>query len=46
MPWHIEKDGDQFEVVKNSDGKVVGKHPTKDKAKRHLAALYASERKR
>lgn len=30
-------------MVKDSDGKVVGCHPTKEKAKKQLAALYANE---
>jgi len=30
-------------VVKESDGKVVGCHANTDEAKKHMAALYASE---
>lgn len=47
MPWHIVKRGDgddeQFCVVKESDGKTVKCHPTREKAKSHLAALYVNE---
>lgn len=32
-------------MVKDSDGKVVGCHTSKDKAKKQLAALYANEEK-
>jgi HK97 family phage major capsid protein/HK97 family phage prohead protease len=46
LPWHLDDDApgcDGWAVVKDSDGKVVGCHATKDKAKKQLAALYASE---
>ena len=42
MPWHISKgagDCSGWAVVKDSDGKVVGCHPTKAKAQAQLAAL-------
>lgn len=47
MPWHISnsKAGCYgFAVVKDSDQSIVTCHATEDKAKAHLAALYASER--
>ena len=49
MPWHIVKDHNEcpkskpYAVVKNSDGKVVGCHVTRNEAEDQLAALYASE---
>jgi prohead serine protease len=48
MPWRIERNkGDcAYAVVKESDGKTVGCHPTEEKAKAHLRALYANEPKK
>ena len=51
MPWSIVKGGgtcpvDQYAVIKTSDGSTAGCHPTPDKAKRQLAALYVNEKKR
>ena len=47
MPYHIGQKGSSgcagFPVVKDSDGKVMGCHDTKEKAKKQLAALYANE---
>lgn len=44
MPWKITKQNDgTFCVVKESDGKTVKCHPTREKAKSHLAALYVNE---
>ena len=43
MPWHIEKRDDEYCVIKNDDGKSAGCHPTEEKAKAQLAALYANE---
>jgi hypothetical protein len=43
VPWHIEKREDEYCVIKDSDGKSAGCHPTEDKATAQLAALYASE---
>ena len=42
MPYHIEHSGSKYNVVLDTTGKVVGSHPTKEKAKAHLAALYAN----
>ncbi len=42
MPWHIDPENPAcagFAVVKDADGKVVGCHPTKEKALAQLAAL-------
>lgn len=43
MPWKIVKRDEQFCVVKESDGKTVKCHPTREKARSHLAALYVNE---
>lgn len=46
MPWHIQKRGKKFLVVKGHTGEkgaVVGTHPSKEKATAHLRALYAIE---
>jgi phage head maturation protease len=43
MPWHIEKREDEYCVIKDADGENEGCHPTEEKAKKQLAALYASE---
>jgi len=44
MPWKIVKRDDEYCVVKESDGSTVACHDTRAKAKRQLAALYASEK--
>lgn len=49
MPWSIVKGGGtcpvgQYAVIKQSDGSTAGCHPTPDKAKRQLAALYATDK--
>ena len=47
MPYHLAGSGNQWFVVKDSDGKRMSKKPlTKAKAKAQLAALYASEAKK
>ena len=50
MPWHVAKTSKcsaskPWGVIKDADGKVVGCHPTEDKAKDQLKALYANEPK-
>lgn len=45
MPWRIEKQGDKHCVVKKDTGKVVKCHSSPEKAKAHMRALYASEKK-
>ncbi len=44
MPYSIKKQGDQWCVVKDSDGKVMGCHDTPAKANDQLAAIYANEK--
>lgn len=41
MPYHIEKAGNDFEVLDDA-GKVVGKHPSRKLATDQLRALYAN----
>lgn len=45
MPWHIEKHDSKFCVIKDSDGKEAGCHPTRDEAEAQMRALYANEPK-
>lgn len=48
MPWHISTDRaecDGYAVVKETTDEVVGCHPTREEAMRHMAALYANEPK-
>src|SRR6266498_1724356 len=48
LPWHLEsnKSGcSGWAVVKDQDGSIAGCHPTKAKAQKHMAALYANEPK-
>lgn len=43
MPWSINKRGNEYCVVKDSDGEVEGCHDTREQAARQIAALNASE---
>jgi hypothetical protein len=43
MPWKIEQHGEQFCVVKESDGSTVHCHATRAAAEAKMRALYASE---
>lgn len=51
MPYHIAKEHSDcpasrgWAVVKDDDGKVMGCHPSRERAKRQLAALHANEPK-
>lgn len=45
MPWKIDPRDGQYCVVKKDGGKVEACHPTKHKAERHMAALYANVHK-
>ncbi len=42
MPYHIEREGNNYKVVVDSTGKVVGTHPSKIQAQAQLGALYAN----
>jgi hypothetical protein len=41
MPWSVQKEGDKW-VVKDKNGKVVGRHNSKEEAENHKKALYAN----
>jgi 2'-5' RNA ligase len=43
VPWHVEKRGDEFCVVKDADDSVAGCHNLRTDAINQLRALYASE---
>lgn len=43
MPWRIERRGNEYCVVKY-DGETEACHATRTEAKRHMRALYASEK--
>ena len=43
MPYNVIESGSEFCVVKKSDGKKMGCHPTKEKAMVQMRALYANE---
>lgn len=42
-PWHVEKHGDEWCVIKDTDGSTAGCHPTQEEALAQMRALYASE---
>jgi len=42
-PWHVEKRGDEFCVIKDSDSSVVSCHDTEEDANAHVRAMYANE---
>lgn len=44
MPWKIAKRGDEYCIVKESDGKTVVCHDTREEAVSQVAALEASEK--
>jgi hypothetical protein len=43
MPYEIKKlPGGRFATVKKATGKIIGRHPTKEKAQAQIAAIYAN----
>jgi hypothetical protein len=38
--------GSVFAVIKDADGKIMGKHPSHAKAAKQIAAIYANEGRR
>ena len=42
MPYHIEREGNKYNVVLDTSGKIVGSHPTKIQAQAQLGALYSN----
>lgn len=45
MPYKIERRGNTWLVVKKDDRKVMGTHPSKEKAQAQIKAIYANEKK-
>jgi hypothetical protein len=45
MPYTINKRGDRYCVIKDTDGSTVACHDTRDKAAAQIRVLYASESK-
>lgn len=43
MPYHIEERDDEFCVIKDSDGDVMGCHDTRGEAEDQIAAIEANE---
>jgi HK97 family phage prohead protease len=43
MPWHVEKRGDEWCVIKDDDDSSEGCSETEEKAKAHMRALYSAE---
>ena len=43
MPWKIEKQDDEWCVVKEDDGSIEGCHPSEDEAMAQMRAMHASE---
>lgn len=44
MPYSIQKHGkSQFDLILKSTGKVLGTHPSKEAAKKQIAAIEASK---
>ncbi len=42
MPFDIRRKGDKWEVYNTDTGESKGESDTEDKAKAHMAALYAN----
>jgi HK97 family phage prohead protease len=43
-PWHVEKRGEEYCVIKDADNSQVSCHPTREEADAHVRALYANEK--
>jgi hypothetical protein len=44
MPYAIKKlPGGRFATVKKATGKIIGRHPSREKAQKQIAAIYANE---
>lgn len=44
MPYGLRKKGKKYQVIKKSDGKVMGTHPSKAAATAQIRALYANSK--
>jgi len=43
MPYAIKKlPSGQFATVKKADGKILGRHPSREKAQAQIEAIYAN----
>lgn len=42
MPWKVKQAGDKWETVNKLTGRVMGTHPSKEKAEAQMRALYAN----
>lgn len=44
MPYAFRKLGNgRVAVVKKDTGKIIGRHPSKERAEKQVAAIYANE---
>ena len=46
MPYAIRRKGNKWLVVKKDDGKVMGTHPSKEKAAKQIMAIHINEKRR
>jgi HK97 family phage prohead protease len=46
MPWHIERLNDEYCVIKDDNGDMAGRHPTRAEAEDQLATLSDNDGKR
>jgi len=46
IPYLVRKSGDHWKVVKESDGKVIGTHKSKQAAQKQITAILISEHKK
>ncbi len=46
MPYTVSKMGDMYAIIRNADGKVVGKSKTKQKADASVRARMSGEKKK
>jgi len=41
MPWKVAKRGSKWIVISETSGRVMGEHPSREKALAQVRALYA-----
>lgn len=46
MPYSVRKSGSKYQIVRKTDGKVVGTSTSKAKAQASIRARYAGEKKK
>ncbi len=44
MPYTVRKKGNKWEIIRKTDGKVVGRSDSKDMAEASVRARYANEK--